>query len=237
MGNIMDDGDEQTTSLDRLNANIAKMEELTQRLMAALSRRRMHDPGLQGPGHDIYVKAATAYVAEMMKNPAKMLEHQVSFWGKSLQHWVEAQRAFSTGETPPQDGTLPQDRRFRNALWDTHPYFHFVKEQYLLSSQTIRDAVQAMRSGAFDFVEKPVEPDQFVRIVERALEHRALRAEVAYLREKIDDLRGSSAMVGSSESIERVRALTAHFDGLIRAAEVSARAWPDHLRGLRALVR
>jgi len=156
MGNIMDDGDEQTTSLDRLNANIAKMEELTQRLMAALSRRRMHDPGLQGPGHDIYMKAATAYVAEMMKNPAKMLEHQVSFWGKSLQHWVEAQRAFSTGETPPQDGTLPQDRRFRNALWDTHPYFHFVKEQYLLSSQTIRDAVQNLE-GLSDADKRRVE--------------------------------------------------------------------------------
>jgi len=48
MGNIMDDGDEQTTSLDRLNANIAKMEELTQRLMAALSRRRW--PPFRGAG-------------------------------------------------------------------------------------------------------------------------------------------------------------------------------------------
>jgi transcriptional regulator with XRE-family HTH domain len=31
---------------------------------------------------------------------------------------------------------------------------------------------------------------------------------------------------------ERVRALTAHFDGLVREAYISARAWPDHLQAL-----
>ena len=33
---------------------------------------------------------------------------------------------------------------------------------------------------------------------------------------------------------ERVQALTLHFDGLIREAETTARALPDHLRRLRA---
>jgi transcriptional regulator with XRE-family HTH domain len=34
--------------------------------------------------------------------------------------------------------------------------------------------------------------------------------------------------------IERVRAFTDHFDGLVREARVSSRDWPDHLRGLRS---
>ncbi len=141
MGIMTRESETEVSNLDRLNANIARMEELTKRLVAALSRRKLHDPGLHGPGHDLYVKAATAYVTEMMSNPAKLLEHQVSFWGKSLQHWVEAQRALATGQPPEPDSELPADRRFRNPLWQTHPYFNFVKEQYLLSSQTIRDAV------------------------------------------------------------------------------------------------
>jgi len=130
------------TNLDRLNENIAKMEELTQRLVAALSRRQPHDPGLHGPGHDLYMKAAAAYMAEMMSNPAKMLEHQVSFWGKSLKHWVEAQQALQSGDLRAPEDPGPQDRRFKSDLWETHPYFNFIKQQYLMSSEAIQNAVR-----------------------------------------------------------------------------------------------
>jgi transcriptional regulator with XRE-family HTH domain len=36
--------------------------------------------------------------------------------------------------------------------------------------------------------------------------------------------------------IERVQAITQHFDGLVREASITARGLPDHLRGLRELV-
>jgi polyhydroxyalkanoate synthase subunit PhaC len=83
--------------LERLNANLAKVEELSQRLVSAISRRKPADPGLQGPSSDVFMKAAAAYVAEMMHNPSKIIEHQVSYWGKSLKHYVEAQQELAKG--------------------------------------------------------------------------------------------------------------------------------------------
>ena len=65
----------------RLNANLTKLEELSKRLTAALSHRRQTDPSLHGPAPDVYMKAAAAYLAEMMQNPARVVEHQVNYWG------------------------------------------------------------------------------------------------------------------------------------------------------------
>ena len=60
-----------------LKANLAKMEELSERLMRAFAARKPADPALAGPSQDVYMKAAAAYVAEMMQNPGKILEHQI----------------------------------------------------------------------------------------------------------------------------------------------------------------
>lgn len=72
---------------------------------------------------------------------------------------------------------------------------------------TVNEAVQAMKSGAFDFVQKPVDPEQFVVLVRRALEHRALVSEVKYLRGAVEELKGTSEMVGVSQALAAVRSL------------------------------
>ena len=132
---------ENAERLEKLNKNVAKIEELSQRLISALSQKKQMNPGLQGPGHDLYVKAAAAYLAEMMSNPSKILEHQVSYWGKALVHYVEAQQNLAKGKLAPPEHKGPADRRFANPIWDEHPYFNFLKQQYLLSSEAIADSV------------------------------------------------------------------------------------------------
>ena len=127
--------------LQKLNENMAKMDELTKRMTAAAARKRKADPGLQGPGQELYMKAAAAYMAEVMANPAKMIEHQVEYWGKSLKHYVEAQQQLAKGKIAPPEDKGPTDRRFKNELWDTNPYFNFVKQQYLYSSEAITSAL------------------------------------------------------------------------------------------------
>lgn len=132
-----------TKSVEKLNENLAKVEVLTQRLVAALANAREKNPALEGPGQELYMKAAAAYVAEMMQNPSKILEQQVAFWGKSMKHWVEAQESLAHGKLVPED-TQTQDRRFKNEMWQTHPYFNFVKQQYLMSSEAIENAIGAL---------------------------------------------------------------------------------------------
>lgn len=135
------DGDEKEK---RLEANLAQIETLTKRLAEAMSNKRSIDPALQAPGQDLMVKAATAYMTEMMTNPAKLIETQIGYWGKSLKHYIDAQQELSKGKlTAPKDST-PKDRRFSNPLWETHPFFNYVKQQYLMSSEMIEGTVKSL---------------------------------------------------------------------------------------------
>ena len=65
-------------NLAKLEANLAQVEELTQRLLTAMGKGRAVPASLQGPSTELYSKAAGAYWTEMMNNPAKLLEHQLS---------------------------------------------------------------------------------------------------------------------------------------------------------------
>ena len=131
----------QSEQLERLNENLAKVEELSSRLVAAFSRKKTVPSSLQGPGQDLYMKAAAAYMSEMMSNPSKILEHQISFWGKSLKHYVEAQQALAGGRLEAPSDETPGDRRFANPLWQSHPYFNFIKQQYLMNAEAMEQAV------------------------------------------------------------------------------------------------
>ncbi len=131
---------------ERLQANLAKVEELSKRLTAALTHRRQVDPALNGPAPDVYMKAAAAWFAEMVSNPAKVVEHQVNYWGKTLKHYVEAQQTLAKGEFKAPPDPNPKDRRFSNPLWETHPFFNYLKQQYQLNAEAISTAVGDMET-------------------------------------------------------------------------------------------
>ena len=132
--------DAAAAKLEKMTNNLAKIEALSTRLMAALAQRKPSDPGVQGPGQDMYMKAAAAYLAGMMQNPAKVLEHQVSYWGKTMKHYVAAQQALVQGGAAPDDPG-PKDRRFANPIWDTNPAFNYLKQQYLINAEAVKQAV------------------------------------------------------------------------------------------------
>ncbi len=137
------DSDE-VTKLEVLNANLAKIEDLSQRFIAALGKRKQADKALYGPDQAVYLKAAAAYVAEMMQNPSKVMEQQVGFWAKSLQHYIDAQRALASGEFKAPADSTPKDRRFGNPLWESHPFFNYIKQQYLMNAEAVTNAIAAL---------------------------------------------------------------------------------------------
>lgn len=129
-------------SLSRMVENLKKVEQLTERLGQVMAHRQTHRQALDGPNQELFAKAQQAYLTEAMTNPAKLMEHQMSFWTRTMTHFVEAQQALAKGTlTAPEDNT-PSDRRFANPLWQTHPYFNFVKQQYLINAQALEQAVE-----------------------------------------------------------------------------------------------
>ncbi|WP_297106374.1 sigma-54 dependent transcriptional regulator [uncultured Devosia sp.] len=68
-------------------------------------------------------------------------------------------------------------------------------------------AVEAMRAGAFDFLQKPYVPDQLVNSITRAAEQARLKRELADLRRRLDGGENELAtrMVGSSPVMQDLR--------------------------------
>lgn len=125
---------------------MARVDALTQRLVAALSKGRHVPTALQGPSQELYSKAAGAYWTEMINNPAKLIEHQLSFWSKSVSHFVEAQALIAHGKIAAPEDKTPTDRRFSHDLWRTNPYFNFVKQQYMINAEAITNAIDAVET-------------------------------------------------------------------------------------------
>lgn len=131
-------------NLEKLNANLAKVEALSQRLVAALSQRNPANPVLNAPDQDLFVNAAGSYWTGMLNHPEKLFETQMEFWGSSVKHYVEAQKALAQGKLQAPEDPTPSDRRFANPLWKTNPYFNFVKQQYMMNAEAIRTAVASV---------------------------------------------------------------------------------------------
>ncbi|MAO00022.1 class I poly(R)-hydroxyalkanoic acid synthase [uncultured Roseovarius sp.] len=131
-------------NLEKLNENLAKVEHLSQRLIQALAARNPANPTLNGPNQELFAKAAKSYWAEAIENPGKIYEQQLEYWGKSVRHFLEAQQVMLRGEPVIEEEApdpLAGDKRFANPLWNTHPYFRYIKQQYALNAQAIEKAV------------------------------------------------------------------------------------------------
>jgi len=69
---------------------------------------------------------------------------------------------------------------------------------------TIENAVEAMKLGAFDFIQKPVDVDHLSLLLRRCREHRELRHENLLLKEEFQRLRRFPAIVGESPRIVEI---------------------------------
>jgi DNA-binding NtrC family response regulator len=70
---------------------------------------------------------------------------------------------------------------------------------------TVPRAVQAIRFGAYDFIQKPFDGDNLIMQIERALQHRRLRNENAALKTSLDDLRKNRTMIGDGPAMTEIR--------------------------------
>lgn len=69
---------------------------------------------------------------------------------------------------------------------------------------SVDTAVDALKGGAFDFIQKPLDLNRLLLTTKHALEHKSLVQETKVLRKKVSK---RNQMIGESAAIERVRAI------------------------------
>ena len=72
---------------------------------------------------------------------------------------------------------------------------------------SVNTAVEAMKIGAFDYVQKPFEIEEMELKVNKAIEHRRLRNEIEYLRHTQQDIYDFERIIGSSGALQSVLAI------------------------------
>src|ERR1700690_742522 len=72
---------------------------------------------------------------------------------------------------------------------------------------SVDTAVQALKQGAYDYITKPVDPDELSHLVANALEHRRARREVVRLRENLQEVSPSTELIGKSPAMKKVTEL------------------------------
>jgi two-component system C4-dicarboxylate transport response regulator DctD len=77
----------------------------------------------------------------------------------------------------------------------------------------VETAVEAMRLGAYDFIEKPFAPERFLEIVRHAGEKRRLVIENRRLRRAVNEQTLNSRIIGTSKAAESLRAAVAELAG------------------------
>ncbi|PYR33451.1 MAG: hypothetical protein DMF93_25265, partial [Acidobacteria bacterium] len=69
---------------------------------------------------------------------------------------------------------------------------------------TVESAIEAMKLGALDYLQKPFEIDELLVVVRRALDHQRLRTEYRYLVSERDEQFDHYGIIGRSRAMEEV---------------------------------
>ncbi len=72
---------------------------------------------------------------------------------------------------------------------------------------SVEKAVEAMRLGAYDFIQKPLDSTALLKTVAKALEKQRLSSENRQLRHQLQQQRGVEALIGDSPAMQEVKKL------------------------------
>jgi two-component system NtrC family response regulator len=83
-----------------------------------------------------------------------------------------------------------------NKIRESHPEITVLM---ITAFGTVQSAVEAMKAGAYDYITKPIDYEELVLVVNRAMERQRLVEEVRTLRVSLDQKYGFESIVGQSK--------------------------------------
>ncbi len=69
---------------------------------------------------------------------------------------------------------------------------------------SVPTAIKALKDGAYDYVTKPIDPDELSHLVKKALEQKALKTENEKLRRSIEEIIKPDNLIGESPQMKKI---------------------------------
>ena len=138
---------------------------------------------------------------DSLKATLESLDHKVHAFGSAHEALTDIrQRSFDVVITdlrlPGMDG-VELLREMRRLGLD-------VPVILMTAYASVQTAVEAMKLGAFDYLQKPFNPEELGILVERAVRERQLMRENEVMRRTIEDINCERRLIGQSPSIQPV---------------------------------
>src|SRR5271157_2263458 len=69
---------------------------------------------------------------------------------------------------------------------------------------SVETAIAALKNGAYDYVNKPLDPDEIAHLVTKAMSHRRTQQENTRLKETVAEIAHPSDIIGQSVAMKHV---------------------------------
>jgi two-component system response regulator HydG len=135
----------------------------------------------------------------------QMLDAVLSVEGYEIHHAGDGQEAISLVEERFYDLILMDIRMSKvggiEALKKIKKISPGIPIIIMTAYASVRTAVDALKSGAYDYLTKPLDIEELKMLVEKALHHRKLEQENVYLKERLGDRFDFSNIIGHSPAM------------------------------------
>ena len=101
-------------------------------------------------------KAFMELAAKMLTNPARIAEGQMNLWRDYMNLWQSSMLRMLGAQAMPVAEPAKGDKRFKDASWEEHFLFDYVKQSYLITARWLHDQVGSVE-GLSDTAKKKVD--------------------------------------------------------------------------------
>lgn len=137
-----------------------------------------------------------------------MLRTLLSGWGYTIFEADDGTSAIEQVHEQPFDLILMDIRMIKvsglEALTAIRAYNPAIPIVLMTAYASVETAVEALKSGAYDYLPKPLNFDELKITIERAMDHSDLKEENRLLRESLDTQFDSQDIIGRSSSMVKV---------------------------------
>jgi len=119
----------------------AEVAQRASKLLADHIERQVKH-GVTAPADELGIaRAFMDMMAQMLANPYKMAQSQMNLVWDYFSLWQHSMLRFMGLESQPVASPAKGDNRFKDAEWEQHFLFDFMKQSYLITARHVHDAV------------------------------------------------------------------------------------------------